>query len=409
VPRWFISSREHKIFTDRKRKVLRKRITKGEVAFTIVFGVIVVLMGAWFFDRKDDFDPGERDIAVALLEEGSVVDNLYRTPMLRWVDPLQRTATGGATQPDLTPFPASVLDNAWEPSSRLQHFTKDNLYEKINGAADQFFQFGFVQMHYVSLKKTGGESEVSIELYDMGNLENALGIFGAQRDASVAVTSAGAAHYYPTAAGAIGIAGQYFFKVSGNSEAAEIQDKGKALATVFSDMASRGSAPLPTAFRVLAQDLNVPFDAILFEKSDVFQFDFATDFWFGKAGADPAFRYFVHEAKSTEDAAALYSKLLENQLFDNDEVSRTDDEVLLKHKVLNAYLSIGKKGNIVYGVDGAPETAALDQALASLRAALDGQDDADRQPRPEQPQQPEQQPEASEEPEEYEDEAYPAS
>ncbi|MDZ4859157.1 MAG: DUF6599 family protein [Candidatus Hydrogenedentes bacterium] len=403
MPRWFISSRDHKVFTDRKRKVLRKRISTVEIVASAIFGVAVVVMGVWFLSKKEDFDPGERDISMALLEEGTVHDTLYRTPLLRWVDPATLGSGGAANAPavEMAPFPNTILDAGWTPSSRLQHFTAENLYEKINGAADQFFQFGFVQMDYISLAKEEAGHDLSIELYDMGALPNALGIFAAQRDETAKIVSTGAANYYPTSAGAIGIAGPYYFKVSGNSDAPEIQEKAKQLAGTFADMAGEGALPAP--YTVLANGLKVPFDGIQFEKSDVFQYDFAKDFWFGTSGSDSVFRYYMHEAASPDEATALFDKLLENQLFDYDEVSRTESEVVLKHKVLDAYLSLGKQNNFVYGVDGAPETAVLEQASTLLRSALDDLGDGYQQTRG--PGKPEQSPQA----EAPEDEAYSAS
>lgn len=369
MPKLFISSRQHKVFTDRKRKVLRKRIPNAEVGFSIVFIAILVAMGIWFAMKKDDFDPSERDVSLAVLEEDTVIDNLYRTPLKRWVDPTVEAAGTGSVLMDLTPFPGAILDGGWQPSSRLQHFTKDNLYEKINGAADQFFQFGFVQLHYIAIAKPDEQYDISIELYDMGALENAMGIFAAQRDGDADLVDSGSAHYYETTLGAIGIAGPYYFKVVGNVEDTAIVEKARRIVAALGEVAGKAAAP-PRPYVILTQKLGIPFDSILFEKSDVFQYDFAKDFWFGKAGSDPSFQYYVHESANEDEAASLYERLLENHLFDYDEVTRADDEVVLRHKFLNTYLSLNKKNNVVYGVDGAPEPAVLEEATERLDAAL---------------------------------------
>lgn len=370
MPRLLISSREHKVFTDRKRKVLRKRISAGEAAFTAVFVVLVVGMGAWFYGKRDDYDPNERDISMALLEEDQVVDTLYRTPLQRWVDPAQRMAGGAFEAIDVSPFPKAILDGGWEASARVQHFKADTLYEKINGAADQYLQFGFQELHYASLKNPEG-LELSIELYDMGSMENALGIFAAQRDYETAVLTQGPMQFYPTSVGAIGCAGHYYFKIAGTSENAAITEKSRQIMECISGMGG-ATEGLSEPYRILTQELKVPTDAVTFEKSDVFQYDFATDFWFGKAGSEDSFRYYIHESASEQDAAALFAKLLENHLFDYDEVSRSDNRAVLKHKVLNTYLSVARDGNTVYGVDGAPEATALDEAIQKLEAALNG-------------------------------------
>lgn len=371
MPRLLISTPANPVFTDRKRKVFRKKISNGEIAFSAAFVVFVFLMAVWFFTKKDDYNPAERDIAMSVLEQDVVRDTLYRRPLKLWADPAA-TAGGAPAGPALGAFPVALLDGGWEPSSRVQQFDPTNMWEKINGAADQYIQFGVVALHYVSIKS--GEADISIELYDMGSMQNALGIFGAQKDEYAEVTNENGVSYYLTGAGAIGTAGQYYFKAAGNAENELINEKGKQLVAVFAGMgAASGNQPRP--YQILATDLGVPSDAIEFAKSDVFQYAFAKDFWFGSAGAAPNFRYYIHEAANPDAATTLYIQLLENNLFDYDEISRTENSVVLKHKFLNTYLSLVQADAMVFGVDGAPETAALEEATAKLRGALEGNGD----------------------------------
>lgn len=386
MPRLFISSRKHKVFTDRKRKVYRKRISGGEVAFSALFAALVLGMAGWFAAQRDNFDPGERDISMATLVEDTVVDNLYRTPLERWTE--SGHADGGAegaglSVAELAPFPAVILDGGWEPSSRLQEFDESTLYEKIDGAAPQYIQFGFVKLHYISIAKAGTTHDISIELYDMGNFENALGIFAAQRDEEAAVVSNGEAHYYLTAVGALGIAGPYYFKLSGTSAEPVILEKSEQLVHALSTIAGQ-AGQTPRAFEVFTREFGIPFQDIEFEKSDVFQYDFAKDFWFGRAAPESNLRYYVHEAANAEEADVLFDKLLENHLFDYDRALGTDDstplevsasKAVLKHKFLNTYLTLVRVDNLVFGIDGAAESGEASQATAMLQAALLGEGD----------------------------------
>lgn len=386
MPRLLISSRKHKVFTDRKRKVYRKRISNGEVAFSVVFAVLVLGMAGWFAAQKDNFDPGERDISMATLVENTVVDTLYRTPLQRWTEPGRVSGTPQAAGPgagELAPFPASILEGGWEPSSRLQAFDESTLYEKINGAAPQYVQFGFVKLHYISIAKTGTDHDISIELYNMGKFENALGIFAAQRDEDAAVLTDGNAHYYRTAVGALGIAGPYYFKLSGTSADPVILEKSDQLVRALATLAEQAGRA-PRAFDVFAREFGIPFQDIEFEKSDVFQYDFAKEFWFGKAAPDSNLRYYVHEAADAEEAKALFDKLLENHLFDYDRtdakgqpgtVGASESKVILKHKFLNTYLTLVRVDNLVFGIDGAAESGEANQATATLQAALLGEGD----------------------------------
>jgi hypothetical protein len=362
-------AKKERIFTNRTRKVFRNHIPRSEAGFGIFFLILVVVMGAWFFAQARNYDPSERDISTELMEEGSVSDTLYRTPLKRWTDPTMPATAGAQAAPELGIFPASLLDGGWSVSTRIQEFDESNLYEKINGAAPQYFQYGFVRLYYVGLTHSESGNEIGIELYDMGSFQNALGLFSAQRAADRAVISEGNTHYYETGIGAIGIAGPYYYKFTGSDSTDIIVTKSKQFVAMSTSLENGDAAP-PRTFEVFAGMLDVPFEGISFEKSDVFQFQFATDFWFGRPESGGDLRYFVHEAASPEEAKALFDQLLENQLFDFELVEQWNEGVLLKHKFLQTYLAMEHIGSTLYGLDGATEDAVVDDTLTTLQVAF---------------------------------------
>jgi len=361
-------AKKERVFNQRKRRVFRTQIPTAEVVFGAVFVLIVIGMGWWFLAKRDDFDPTERDISMELMEEGSVQDTLYRTPLERWSDPSQAASASAATI-DLGVFPPAVLDGGWTEATRVQEFDESNLYEKINGAAPQYFQYGFVRLHFVGVERAAEGLELNIELYDMGAFENALGIFAAQRDADQVLDERGNVHYYATTVGAIGVVGPYYFKLTGNEETPAVTDKANQILDTFSALPG-GDAKPPQAFTVLRDVLGIPFAGIWFEKSDVFQFQFATDFWFGKPDIGQDLRYYIHKAESDEAARTLFDQLLESNLYDYDEVLRTGDSVILNHKFLDTRLAMKRTGTLVFGFDGAPADLDAEQTLATLQEAF---------------------------------------
>jgi len=134
---------KHKqIFNNQSRKVYRKRISLREVGFSAFFVFFVALMTLWFFAQEDNFNPGERDIDIALLVENSVEDELYRTPFEQWVD---RTAAvvssaGAAAAPQVGIFPAAILDGGWKTTARVREYDESNLYEKAPMNRRQFIR-----------------------------------------------------------------------------------------------------------------------------------------------------------------------------------------------------------------------------------------------------------------------------
>ena len=67
----------------------------------------------------------------------------------------------------------------WTPQGEMLTFNNENLWEHINGAADQFLDLGFQLLQVKDLHKDS--VSVSIELYDMGNELNAFGIYVLER------------------------------------------------------------------------------------------------------------------------------------------------------------------------------------------------------------------------------------
>ncbi len=67
----------------------------------------------------------------------------------------------------------------WTPEGDVKTFYSDNLWEYINGAADQFLAFGFSELRYQDFSKDG--VVVTVHLYDMGSRLNAFGIYDTER------------------------------------------------------------------------------------------------------------------------------------------------------------------------------------------------------------------------------------
>ncbi len=363
-----------RILTNRERKVFRKHIPRVEVWFGAGFIVFVLIMGGWFAAQEDAYDPADRDITMEVMEAGAVEDKLYRTPLQRWVDPAKAMMAGGVAQAavDTGIFPATILDGGWTISGRVQAFTPQTVYEKINGAADQYIQYGLDQAFFVGLENPAAGISTNLEVYYHKTFANALGIFSAQRDPDKVVESGEDAYFYPTTVGLIGIAGPYYFKVTGAQEGEPTLAKAKQLAGMMAKM-SEGKGEVPAGFEVFATDLAVPFGDIQFQKEDVFQFAFAKDFWFGQL-PDNGPRLFLHEAPDEAAADALLKQLVDNSLMEYTATEQNPDGAVLKHKFIEDVLLFNKRGSMVYGLDGTADLNAAHEKLQTLEGALFGEE-----------------------------------
>lgn len=355
-----------RVFKTLKPKLMRKKISAGEIGFGAAFLLVLVLAGAWVLAQRDNFDPADRDISFKTLQEDAVEDTLYRPPLKRWVEPGQQVGARPAV--DLGIFPSGLIEDGWTLDGRVETYDAENLYEKINGAAEQYLAFGFRQLHYVTL--SDGDGYLTIELYDQGEFPNALGIFAAQRDVDREIRTEGPVWYYPTPAGAVGGTGKYYFKISGDSSSPAILAKAKALIGQLSGLPASASGK-PQPYAILTERLGLTLDRIAYQRNDVFQYEFLTDVWFGAADTATETRWFIHEAAGEDEARRLFERLVEEQLYDYEVLDRDADGALLRHQYLKTLFGARRRGALLFGVDGAEDAAGA-------RALLDRLDEVTR-------------------------------
>lgn len=359
-----------KVFNDRPRKIFRHYFGMSELVFSSFFVLFTLAMGIWFVAQKDNYDPGERDISMEVMIAQQVEDHLWEPPLLRWVEPGSMPTEGGGPIFDLGIFPPQTLGGDWTPGSRVEVFDGTNLYEKIDGQETQYKAYGFQFLHFIALESPSKGLDVNIELYDMGSFQNALGIFAAQRSAGSTVQREGNAYFYLTSVGALGIVDKYYFKFTGSEETETITNHAVLVIKSFAEGMDATESTMPAAFDILAARLGVRFQDIEYVKEDVFQYDFASEFWFGKAGPDSDARYYLHESASEEEAVSLFESILEEHEWDYTLVSRDGNNVVMKHEFLKTIFTLNQSGAFVFGVDGAADEAGAAAAVDELAAKL---------------------------------------
>jgi hypothetical protein len=360
-----------RVFKTLKPKLMRKRIPMGELAFGAAFLVLLLLTAWWVLAQRDRFDPADRDISFEALQKDSVEDTLYRTPLARWIEP---GAAGQAVAAvDLGIFPEGLLDGGWELDGRVEVYDPENLYEKINGAAEQYLAFGFRELHYATLAGTAGF--LNVELYDQGDFPSALGIFAAQRDVEREILSDGLLWYYLTPAGAVGGIGKYYFKISGDSADAAITGKARQVAGELARL-DIASSRVPRAYTILTDRMGLTLDRVAYQRNDVFQYEFLSDFWFGTVGPDSDARWFLHEAADASRSRELFDRLVEEQLFDYEVLEREPDRVLLEHQYLKTVFAARRKGALLFGVDGAQSADSAREHLRKLEEVTEVEEEA---------------------------------
>lgn len=369
----------NRVLNPLSRRIYRKRIPRAETVAGAAILVLLAGTGLWVYTTADAFDPAERDLSTEALQAAIVEDNLYRAPLKIWTEPGRSGAMaagftgampgGAAPGPDLGLFPREILDGGWTLDGRVEIYDKDTLFQKIDGAAEQYLAFGFRRLYYVTLAKDG--AFVTLEVYDQGDFPGTLGVFAAQREATRALERQGPAYFYRTGVGAIGIAGNHYFKIVGSAETPAVRAKTDALLPLMVKLPGDARPAGLRPFRALSDGLGLPFEAIAFEKSNVFEYEFMHDIWFGSAARDTGdARWFLHEAKDEAAAKEMLGRLDGEQRYEYDAVVQGEASTIYRHKTRGSFFAAARRGALVYGVDGAADRRTAETMLSRLEKEL---------------------------------------
>ena len=120
-------------------------------------------------------------------------------------------------------------------------FLPDNLWDFINGAADTYLAYGFVDLHVAEYKK--GKNVIKAEIYRHSDNTMAFGIYSSERSPSFRFQNLGAQGY--VADGAINFfKGNYYVKIKTYSKQEKVLQAAESLAARISGLLA-GEAAMP--------------------------------------------------------------------------------------------------------------------------------------------------------------------
>ena len=91
-------------------------------------------------------------------------------------------------------FTTTLPVSGWNLEGQPYRYIPQNLYKYINGGADFFIAYGFIELTGANYSPVSGERDfVTIDIYDLGNKLNAFGVFQSRRDSHVSSLNIGTA------------------------------------------------------------------------------------------------------------------------------------------------------------------------------------------------------------------------
>lgn len=354
-----------RLFNPKRRRVNRKHISSYEILSSLIILFSLANIVLWTATRKNLYDPTRQDVSLEALEQVSSSIVLYQRPLKPWQS---SDKASSSLDIDLGIFPDSIASDRWQPKSRVKTFDPENLYVKINGEAERFLRHDFKRLSYLVLQSANQIEEISIELYNQGSVAGSSGIFAEHRSPDSQVEQKGPSTYFATSIGLIGRKDHFFYRIAGNRSSESIRDKSLQLVQSFSELPAPESA---VAFGYqLLQELNIKPAEIRHQAVNVFQYDFAKDFWFGKPDTTNQAEVFVHRAESNDSGLQLLTRILEEHQYEYQTIRKTENLAFLQHNFLKSYFIIAIQDSFIFGADKTPDQDTSFQLLEMIGRAL---------------------------------------
>lgn len=119
---------------------------------------------------------------------------------------------------------AKSLPNGWQQTGESKIYDKDNVFDLIDGEAELYFPYGFQRVAAVNyMRGDDPDSETAAEIYEMGSLLDAFGIYSNYRDTKSKLIDIGAEGYGGRGQ-AVFYQDKYFIKVRAQKMNAKPED-----------------------------------------------------------------------------------------------------------------------------------------------------------------------------------------
>lgn len=270
-----------------------------------------------------------------------------------------------------SPFPPDAPVD-WRAPKRVSRFVPANLYIKIDGRADIYLQFRVVSLVFGSYAHASdGKRTIDVYWYDMGQPENAQGIYRAEAPPDADKVDIGREGYQ--AGGAV-----FFFKGSSYVQvlpsSADAAD-GEAAAAIASGIAGliADEAADQWASRLLPSEGRVD-GSLEFLAGDVFDLDFLKDVYTARYEMEAGeLRLFIHRAEG-EQAAEELMKRYEAFFAEFGEVVWRDEDParrIVAGEVAGEIDVVFVRGRYLGGVSGAEDFEAAKKAAREFFKGLE--------------------------------------
>lgn len=264
---------------------------------------------------------------------------------------LARSGSAAELFPEIRGFDLSRESTVYDPS---------NLWDFIDGAADLFVAYGFVDLHIAYYR--ADSVEIRAEVYKHDTPENAFGMYSQERSPENTFVDIGVQGYVDD--GLVNfLAGPYYIKLSSNSQGGGLR---QSMLTIAGSIAGslRQPASWPPALAFLPVDRKVSHSEQYIAESYL-GYGFLRGAYVAQYNENGRCEIFVIPAVSDAAAASMLAALAE---VNHAPVASPDPSVL--RDVHHGDIGLVLRGKYLAGVVRCPDAAVRSRFLQILQSSL---------------------------------------
>lgn len=235
--------------------------------------------------------------------------------------------------------------SGWEVIQEGQVYDPGNLWDIINGAADLYLEYNFVDLHIAQYKKSN--IEIKAELYRHSTAEDAFGIYSQERDPNYDFISVGAQGYAEP--GILNfLDGVFYIKLSSYQNDDTAQEALLMLANAIDNHLKQENS-FPQIIKLLP-DINKQANSEQYITRNFLGYGFlnsaATAMYLSEDGN--SFKAFVIETESVEQSQSYIKEYINTVTKEN--VREAGDGRYIIQDPYNGQIEIAIENNFIYGI-----------------------------------------------------------
>ena len=247
----------------------------------------------------------------------------------------------------------------WQQQGGARHFTADNLFEYVDGNAEGYLLYGFVQMQGVTCQS--GTDSILIDVFEMTDADSAYGVFTANLDPRLPIQKIGMGGQI-TPRRALFCKDKYYVELAANPEKGQTAVLQAFVKAAEKRIAGRSTPPAALSWFPTAKMTSVRLIPESVLGLRLLERGFVAHYEQGQA--------FVVIEQSPETASAVMGKL--RQRFGEAAPAQVADEAFQADDQYLGGLCMFRKGRYIGGFANMPDAKGATTQAASLAEHIPG-------------------------------------